>query len=308
MNILNDVTIPRDFLADSYDNLDGVRKLLHEAAVKGRRCSFGYFEELAQGFPVLRDAHIGYLEISGEDVANSDLSDWDKRALTLALLTNPCGIISVAVPILIVAESFEGLDPDRKRIAATHELVHLEQVIRGDFLYIEGGGYTWRGLVCDDIGELNVGLIRGDARSLVAYLALPWEREAIERSEGVDAYQRRFQDASIIAVVADATVDGAAGDRDARERDLASTVAALIDHALQNQATDTNVTSDAIGQSVSDAIFALGFDLHQGGGKKLWALVCHFVSEPERYPIDTAEGVYKNLIAVAERVRSGAAQ
>lgn len=103
-----------------------------------------------------------------------------------ALVSGTAGHIATAPPVLIVSLDSLGLiGEEDQRTIVRHELVHVEQAIRGDLCYNDGALQTWKGEAYEgDLADVNGGVYRLDLEALVEYLGLPWEREAYVRSEG----------------------------------------------------------------------------------------------------------------------------
>lgn len=65
------------------------------------------------------------------------------------------------------------LTPHEAVLILSHELIHLNQMHRGDLCGTATGAITWRGTVYTDTASLDYG----------SYLELPWEEEAHRQQE-----------------------------------------------------------------------------------------------------------------------------
>jgi len=145
--------------------------------------------------PRLASVDVAYLEIRDSDVAASGLSDWDQKVLRKTILTNEATHLATWPPLVIVAEGLLAReDFHEKACIIIHELVHVEQRVRGDLVYDEEERLRWKGEdVSDQVESINAGLAAKDKVAQLAYLELPWEAEAYQRSNGLEWWQAQVE-------------------------------------------------------------------------------------------------------------------
>lgn len=287
--------IPRDVVpADAYDDIDAVYRFLEEVAATGKHVQLRLIEQLASRFPLLAEAECGYIELSESAIDASALSISDKRELTLALGV-PCAVMSTASPSLLIGDSFNSLPEETQIEAATHELVHLEQTVRGDLVYVEGGGQIWRGVDYGDIGAINAGRGRGEHYATYLYLTLPWEQEAYIRSGGEEAFLVRVRMFSLTGLAErfeglDISVQ--------RRNELGSAMYELIAYVQGHGEPPEEPSGGETGVVVASAVDSLGYSLTQVEGWHLWSMIAALLNLPDK-AFDGDEVTVKRLLVEA---------
>ncbi|WP_241299600.1 hypothetical protein [Burkholderia stabilis] len=259
--------------ADAYHDIDAVLQLLTEIAASGRQRHIGLLRSLAADFPLLAGKRCGYLEITAKQIDDSELSLADKQELALALLA-PCAVVSSADPVLVVGDEFTGLSPENQVVVATHELVHLEQVVRGDLLLLNDGRQMWEGVDYGDLAAVNSGVHRGDLGVTFQYLSFPWEREAFIRSEGEESYWEKLRTYGLLILVGEC-VEPIHSQH--RRNDLAGAVGTLISHVVGHPEPPDEPAGSPVGGMVASEASSIGYELTSSEGWHLWKMVDHFV-------------------------------
>jgi hypothetical protein len=201
ITILDGMNAARDMFGELYyKDMDSVVAFLNEQAVCGPRDFLPFLQECAENFPLLNGAAIEYCEITGQAIGTSDLCTADQEQLRLQCAF-PCMVYLGEPPKLFVTERFRQLERKDQIVGMNHELVHLEQFVRGDTYLVGTGTQVWKGEEYGNVGLIQEGQIAGDPAADLAYLGLPWEREAIERSEGVESYREKLRSTALRTVV-----------------------------------------------------------------------------------------------------------
>ncbi len=146
-------------------------------------------------FPLLASVDVAYLEIRDSDVAASGLSDWDQQVLRKTILHGDASHLATWPPLVIVAEGLLAReDFHEKGYIIIHELVHVEQRVRGDLVYDEEERLRWKGEdVTDRMESIGAGLAARDTGAQLAYLELPWEAEAHQRTNGLEWWEAEVE-------------------------------------------------------------------------------------------------------------------
>ncbi|MGP9797091.1 hypothetical protein ACT3UJ_07000 [Halomonas sp. 86] len=195
LNIITGMQLSYDAVdAQAYENLPKALGLLDTVSRQQKFIHLDRVQRIASEFPLLAGVEVEYCELFSEYIQASDLSDNDKRAMKINFCNHPCAVILYPLPKLLISDGLDGLPEDVRDTALRHEMVHLEQLVRGDTWLTaeEGEGQYWKGEYFP-IMDINGGLAQGDPRALYHYLALPWEQEAYCRTEGELAYRLKLQ-------------------------------------------------------------------------------------------------------------------
>lgn len=195
LTINRGINIPHDAVdAGSYNDLPGAFNWVMQNSLHQEFEHLDRVQALATEFPLLAGAEIEYWEAKTEDLASSGLSVRDQQALTANFLTQPCGVLVYPVPKLIIGPTLNECPESEQDMMIRHELVHLEQAVRGDTLLVDEG-QIWKGSLypIDYIYDINGGLYNNNPHATYLYFTLPWEAEAFRRSEGDEAYDDKLR-------------------------------------------------------------------------------------------------------------------
>ena len=265
-----------------YEDMDNVVAFLSEQAVLGPRDFVPLLQDCAKVFPLLDGVEIEYCEISGQAISASALSKADQERLRMEC-ANPCMVYLGEPPKLFVTDTFRQLDRADKVVGMTHELVHLEQFVRGDTYLAEAETQIWKGKPYYNVGEISEGALNGDPVFVAAYLELPWEREAIERSEGVERYREKMRAAALRMFVRQRMKVPAADPQ--IEELVMRTCLILIQKAIDFAAEEAEKETPE-GTECGQQMAYLQFDLTAHQGNVLWELLQ--TNDSERTPLDDA--------------------
>lgn len=266
LKIVPGMQLPLDAVdSRAYDDLPASLSLLDEISRRQEFRHLDAVQRIAAEFPLLESAEVEYCELNVEAILASSLSQKDKRALILNFVEAPCGVLLYPLPKLIVTDALDQMPDERRDIALRHELVHLEQLIRGDTWYSEQEGQFWNG-EWHPVEDINAGRVQGDPAAVVAYLRLPWEREAYCRTEGEEAYQLMLQAALCRHVVVQ-TLGAIGQDTDAVELTLA--VRSMIHDAVAGASSLEDTALEELGVVV-DAVGKLEYKISGGAAASLW--------------------------------------
>jgi hypothetical protein len=281
ISILQGMKAPPDMFGHrNYEDMDGVAAFLNEQAARGPPDFLPLLQECAKEFPLLNGIAIEYCEITEQAIASAALSRADREQLSKQCC-NPCMVYLAEPPRLFVTDRLRQLDGHDQIIGIRHELVHLEQFVRGDTYLSDDDTQFWRGKPFNDVGRINEGAAQGDLVLLAAYLELPWEREAIERTVGLESYRAQLR--------------GVALRMFARQRmrapdahpDMEDGVMCMCLMLIQNAIADaerkpTKETDEGI--ECGRQMDLLQFDLTAHQGTELWELVLR--NDEDRTPLD----------------------
>lgn len=266
MHLSCSFSLPSEVLpSEEYDDSAGV---LQEIERHAATATTWRMRDLAKAvtarFPLLNGATAGYVELSHSIVDSLRISAKDAEWAKAALLTHPCSVISSEPPTLLVnLDLFEAADEADREVWLTHEAVHIEQVVRGSS---RAAGITqwWEGALWDgDLGDIMEGMHKGDPEAVVKYLELPWEKEAIVRSEGETIYLRKLQFAWCRLVAA----------RHGTANHSMEDVVQLMFELLLDSANQEEMDAEGVGPADAAAINAtwaqMGFTMTDGQAVRL---------------------------------------
>lgn len=182
--------------AEAYDDQAGAMAWIAKSSLR-QKCSFRErVQALAEEFPLLDGASVQYWEVRESDIHASGLSCRDQANLKAVFTSHPAGVLPYADPILMICpDRLVDIDADT---TIRHELVHLEQMVRGDTLLVPGA-QIWKGerYAAERTMAINAAVSKKLPGALYPYLSLPWEREAFIRTEGEEAYRNKLRQAYI---------------------------------------------------------------------------------------------------------------
>lgn len=248
MQLNRRIDLPIEFIdAQDYDDPVGMLQAVarHAGTCIWRKA--GLVAEAAASFPALANAQVGYIEVSEEDIDKMGLTENDARHLKGVLLRFEAGALATELPLLIVPpKRLDLMERDAQLRVLTHELVHIEQAVRGSLKFVRSGGQWWEGeLYKEDIATITQGLNVQDPIARVLYLQMPWEREAIQRSEGLKVYASKLQQAWAILIAFRQCCD-----EDQRPH-IAGAILELLEHATNAQGIEKGPHQEDIDTLVS---------------------------------------------------------
>lgn len=297
ITILDDMDAQHDMFATRYyESMDSVVAFLSEQARSGSRNFVPLLQDCAKGFPLLDGTAIEYCEISEQAISDSALSKADQDQLRKEC-SNPCMVYLGKPPKLFVTDTFRQLDREEQVVGMTHELVHLEQLVRGDTCLLATGTQVWKGNPFYDVGAITEGALNGDPVLVAAYLELPWEREAIERSEGIGRYREKMRAAALRMFVRQRMK---APDAHPYMEDLVIETCLMLIRKAIHFAAEEAETETPEGTECGQQMAYLQFDLTAHQGNVLWELLQ--ANDSERTPLDDAYAVpdVDKLVKAAE--------
>lgn len=259
-------SLPSEILdSEQYDDSDGVLRAIEQYASSTSSWRMrGLAESVSAKFPLLAGATVGYVELSKSIIDSLSISAKDAKWAKAALVSHPCGVASSVPPTLLVnLDIFESANEADRDVWLTHEAVHLEQVVRGTWRSV-GISQWWEGKLWDvDVGDINEGIHKGELEATVNYLQLPWEKEAIIRSEGEGMYLQHLQ-LAWCRLVADGYGTAAL---------LTEDVVELMRALLLDAATQEDMSAEGVNAGDAAAIKAtwaeMGFTMTDGQAVRL---------------------------------------
>lgn len=190
LSIKRGIRIPSGAVDElAYADLPAALHWIHENSLSQNYEYLDRIQEIADEFPLLDGAEVEYWEARQEDLAASGISHKDRGAIAASFLANPCGVLLYPARKLILTCALRAMPLADQDMMIRHELVHLEQTVRGDALLVDEG-QVWKGVLFpkEPLMNINGGLHRRDPHALYVYHTLPWEEEAYRRTEGDEAY------------------------------------------------------------------------------------------------------------------------
>lgn len=266
MHFSSSFSLPSEILdSEQYDDSDGVLRAIEQHASSTSTWRMrGLAERISVKFPLLAGATVGYVELSDSIIDSLNISAKDAKWAKAALVSHPCSVASSVPPTLFVnLDIFESANEADRDVWLTHEAVHLEQVVRGTWRSV-GVSQWWEGKLWDgDIGDINEGIHKGDLDATVKYLQLPWEKEAIIRSEGEGMYLQHLQFAWCRSIA----------DRHGTGPLLTEDVVDLMRALLLDAATQEDMPAEGVNAGDAAAIKAtwaeMGFPMTDGQAVRL---------------------------------------
>lgn len=290
MLLTRDLTLPSDLLdSRDYDDHFGCLDALTRHATTTAWRMADLVCEVGQDLTGLDSAVVSYLELSAAAIASMPLSEGDREQLKAAFLSHPAGAIATDPPILVMPlDRFDEMPAEQRRIVVAHELVHIDQALRGSLKFMGEQGQWWEGEVYPaDVAVINDGLKNGDPVATVLYLGMPWEREAIERSEGNAAYATKLQRAWAVLIACRG--DGEAVDRP----HVAGAILSLLEHVKGTEGLDRSLPQQDI-DAFRAVMEQMGHELTVPQIANLHAFIEHFAGKPlpsPPSPLDLEQGL-----------------
>ncbi|CAM3840957.1 hypothetical protein VRRI112168_02755 [Vreelandella rituensis] len=181
-----------------YDNPERALAAVVVSAVEPSPAYVERIQAIAEGMPLLAGKTLQYAEISLEKLEDGDLNPSDSQGIRSVFFDHPAMVIMDTTPIMFIhhdlVKELGGIDESTLH----HELVHAEQVLRGDSRITEEGMHWKEDFQSkEEAFNLSAALHARDPGAVYVYLNLPWEEEAFRRSEGDDSYFNKRMDAAI---------------------------------------------------------------------------------------------------------------
>lgn len=198
LKIKRGMRVPPDALPEeAFDDYPSALNWIYETSNRQDFVLLDKVQSVAAEFPLLAGTEVEYWEASKRDLAQSGLSARDQAELTVCLINNPAGVLLYDEPKLIV--SLDALNPSTEADVIRHELVHLEQLVRGDTVLVPDGQLWQRVLYRkSDLMDINAAMSKNIPGARYCYLNLPWEREAYVRGYGQRFYESKLRWAFLV--------------------------------------------------------------------------------------------------------------
>lgn len=185
------IQIPSDAVDErAYADLPAALHWIHQNSLNQDYEFLDSVQQISAEFPILAGTEVEYWEARLEDLAASGLSEKDQQGIANNFLIHPCGVLVYSLPKLILSSRLREVPPEHRDRMIRHELVHLEQKVRGDSLLVDGG-QLWKGTLYEGerLKDINGWMFQQHPYGYYLYQTLPWEEEAHRRTEGDETYE-----------------------------------------------------------------------------------------------------------------------
>lgn len=288
------ISIPSDAVDEAaYDNLPAALQWIHENSLQQDAEHFAQVQTIAAEFPLLEGVEVEYWEARQEHLVTSGLSERDQAAISANFLTHPCAVLMYPIPKLIIGSRLSACPIPEQEMMIRHELVHLEQTVRGDSLLVEEG-QTWKGEIYpkEFLMNINGGIYQNDPHALYIYHRLPWEVEAFIRSEGEDAYLYKLRLVQLAHLIQEALP----ADHGHAPLDLANAAYNILEIGFEIEAKN-ELSASPSGELLAEVLSVVPFELSRPEGEGVWSVILTLLErEPDSIHLSSPADAWAVLI------------
>lgn len=306
LSVKRGIEIPSDAVDErAYEDLPASLHWIHQNSLNQDYEFLDRVLQISADFPLLDGAEVEYWEARSEDLAVSGLSEKDQRGITNNFLANPCGVLVYSLPKLILSSHLREVSPEHLDGMIRHELVHLEQTVRGDSLLIDGG-QLWKGALYDGeyLKDINGWMFQQHPFGYYSYFSLPWEEEAYRRTEGDDAYEWKRACYHLAHLINQRLPEG----HEHNTIHLAKAAQKLLNDGIA--ATEIcHLTPSPSSQHLANAYTSASLNMDAIEGEAAWQMVMQELGwKPEIQELTSIDDAWDALIdasvALVERIRT----